>query len=299
MFRPMLSPRESPGTYKHYFERLRYPLLCSAKYDGIRCIVKGNEAVSRTLKQLPSIQVQDEFTHYNHTDGEIIVGNPTDFGVYNRTQSYVMSEDKFIDDLHYYVFDYCHPDWLQRPFFERHEKAQEIIKDAAENYHLVPHELVYDETELLAFEAKCLELGFEGIMMRDPLGPYKCNRGTFTEGWIYKLKRFEDAEGILVDVLEGKTNNNTKEVDERGYAKRSFVMDNLADSGMSGTLIVEWQSQFLDVAPGNLTHAERKHILRNKDKYLGQLLKFKFMRHGMKDKPRFIRAVGFRNRIDI
>ena len=300
-FKPLLAPGEDPKSFPDYFKKLQYPLFCSPKYDGIRCIIKSGVALSRTGKMLPSLQVQDEFTikEYMHLDGELIAGNPTDFDVYNRTQSHVMSEDK-PGELTFFVFDYTANDWLLKPFYERLETTEAMIESYnVANIKLVKHEYVETYEELIAFENKCLEAGFEGVMMRNPVSHYKQGRGTFREGIIYKLKRFEDSEGTIISFQEQMTNQNTLEKDELGYAKRSYSKEGLVPADTLGRFIVEWNGQELDIAPGNFTHSERKAIWDNQDKYKGKLLKFRYFNHGIKDKPRFPRAIGFRDEIDL
>lgn len=298
-FKPLLAPGEDPKSFPDYFKKINYPLLCSPKYDGIRCIVKSGVCLSRTGKMLPSLQVQEMFSHLKDFDGEIIEGNATDFDVYNRTQSHVMSEDK-PGDLKYYVFDYTHPDFLMKPFYERLEQAKAIIgMYDRTDVILVNHEYVETYDELIAFENKCLEAGFEGIMMRNPVAHYKQGRGTFREGIIYKLKRFQDAEGIVVDFVEQMTNNNEIERDELGYAKRSQAKEGLTPAGTLGRFVILYEGQEIDVAPGNFSHAERKFVWEHRDVFKGKYLKFRYFAHGVKDKPRFPRALGFRDEMDM
>lgn len=292
MIRPLLAPREDPSSYPEYFNKLRFPLLCSPKYDGIRQLTINNQALSRTGKLLPSEQVQSELTLMNNVDGEVIKGPPTCVGVYNRTQSYVMSRNK-PGDIHYYVFDYISPSYLIKPFYQRLEKLKEIFIQHPQ-YHLVEHLNVDNVDELIAFEEACLVEGYEGIMMRDPIAHYKQGRGTFKEGIIYKLKRFEDAEGIILDIPEGEINNNIQEIDELGYSKRSTHKVNRESSGMAGGFRVFFEGQEIDVAPGSFSHNERIKLLELKDEYIGKQLKFRFFRYGVKDKPRYPRALGFR-----
>lgn len=297
MFKPMLAPGEDPLSFPDYFKKLQYPLLCSPKYDGIRCIIKSKKAMSRTFKILPSYQVQEEFTNYEHFDGELIEGDCTDFDVYNRTQSHVMSENK-PGNLTFYVFDYTHPDYLNKPFYERLEILESILTPSNQ-VKIVSHEYIENYDELIKYEQDCLQQGFEGIMMRDPLGYYKMGRGTFREGLIYKLKRFKDSEAKILDVLPMMENHNTLETDELGYAKRSSSKANLVESNIAGKFQVLYNDDVLDVAPGSFNHADRKEILKNKEQYIGKILKFRYFLHGIKDKPRFPRALGFRDLMDI
>lgn len=302
MFKPMLAPGEDPMSYPDYFEKLKYPLFCSPKYDGIRCITKYGKALSRSGKILPSKQVQRDYSKLNNLDGELIEGFPTDSDVYNRTQSYVMSENKS-GNISYYVFDIVSEEDLKRPFYERLEIANKRASELGRaDVKFIKHLYIENYDNLIAYEKLCLEEGFEGIMMRHPEGHYKQGRGTFKEGLIYKLKRFKDAEGILVDILPMMENHNLLEKDELGYAKRSSSKEGLVTGSIAGKFVVlidfQGEDLYLDVAPGSFNHDQRKELLKNKDKYLGKFLKFRFFEHGIKDKPRFPRALGFRDKID-
>ncbi len=299
-FRPLLAPSESPQTYPDFFKKLQYPLLCSPKYDGIRGIVKDGVVFSRKGLAIPSAQVQYMFSSMEDFDGELIEGTPTDFNVCNRTTSYVMSEDK-PGDLSFNVFDYTHPDWLKKPFYQRLEELERIVNSyyPFDCVNLVKHHNVDNEDELLEFEEDCLRQGFEGIIMRDPLATYKNGRGTYLQGIIYKLKRFEDAEGVVIGFEEQETNTNEKEIDPLGYSKRSSRKEGQVFAGTLGKFVIDYNGTILKVSPGNFTHAERKFIWESRDHFNNSILKFRFFGHGMKDLPRSPRAIGFRDRSDL
>jgi DNA ligase-1 len=301
MFKPLLASGEDPLSFPDYFKRLQYPYLCSPKLDGIRCIVKYKKAMSRSFLQLPSYQVQSDFTYIEHLDGELIEGEATDPNVYNRTQSHVMSEDK-PGNLKYYAFDYTHPDWINRPFYERLFEAKRLvtaIQSLSSEYIFLEHHEVNNYNELIAYEMEVLAQGYEGVMLRNPLSPYKMGRATFNQNIIYKLKRFKEAEGVLIDVLPAMTNHNPLERDELGYAKRSSRKENLVESEIAGTLIIEFEGDEIEISSGSFTHDQRRKLLSNIDQYRGKLIKFRYFLYGIKNKPRFGRAVGFRSVIDI
>jgi DNA ligase-1 len=303
MFKPLLAPNQDPLSYPNYFKELQYPLLCSPKYDGIRCIIKNGKAYSRSGKLIPSQQVQEKLTKIEHLDGEIIEGKSTDNDVYNRTQSHVMSQNR-PGNISLYAFDYTHPDWLDKPFYQRLQKTTSEISEhyrqtLSFSYDIIQHDLINNFEELLRFEEICITEGFEGIMMRSPDAPYKQGRGTWREGIIYKLKRFQEDEALIIGFKEQLHNNNTLEKDELGYAKRSYSKDGLVSAGMVGSFYVDYLGQELEIAAGSFTQEERKVIWQNQEKYLRKMLKFRFFLHGIKDKPRFPRATGFRDKRDL
>jgi len=289
MFKPLLAPNDDPLKNKKFFQKLKYPLLCSPKLDGVKAIVKSGVVVSRTLKEIRSYQVQKMFNSYEHYDGELIVGNETDKDVYNRTQSHVMSFDKPHNDLKYRVFDFTDLKYSNMPF----EYRFSLLKED-QNVSIVEHKLISDYDELLDFEEKQLLLGYEGIMLRNPKGIYKHNRATFNDNIIYKLKRFSDDEAVVVELKEMMINNNALETDERGYAKRSSSMEGLENGNTLGTIVANYKGELINVAPGVLNKEERKFIWENYETFLGKRFTFRHFAIGVKDKPRFPRFVGWR-----
>lgn len=319
-FEPLLSPNESPISFVGYWKRIEaaLPLWCSPKFDGIRCLPRpivvpqfnadlepiGEDTlykcVSRKGIPLPSRQVQQMFSHMTHMDGELIEGCAEDFDVYNRTQSHVMSFDK-IGDMHYYVFDTTLEEYVDDPFEIRLDIIREMVNLQNDpRVHFVEHTLCHTLEELLAYETACLLDGYEGIMMRDPAGPYKYGRGTFKEGIIFKLKRFQDDEAMVVDFEERMTNLNVDIKDAFGRAKRSTAKSGLVGAGTVGKFIVFFNGENIPVSTGNFSHAELQAIWDNREAILATqpYLKFRHFPHGQKDRPRVPRALGWRDKID-
>jgi DNA ligase-1 len=258
--------------------------------------------MSRTYKELPRPETHFMFAQYPNLDGELIVGDPTDGDVvYNRTQSYVMSADERpMLDLRYYVFDLANEKHLNAPFKLRLATAQAIVIQAKDpQLYYVEHRLIWSYEELIAFEEECLEAGYEGIMIRDPEGPYKNGRSTMRQGWLIKLKRFEDLELKIVGFEEAFENTNEDVRSELGYAKRSQSKEGLIPSGTLGKFLVEFQGQVVPVSCGSFKHHERQHIWDNQEVYFGELLKVRHFPKGVKDLLRFPRAIGFRDLIDM
>jgi DNA ligase-1 len=324
-FAPMLAPNDDPLKRPTFFEELQLPLLCSPKLDGIRCLVKDDPysefsslddvpvsrsryvCKSRKFIDLPSAQVQEFFSSYRELDGELIVGEETDFDVYNRTQSYVMSADKFNEGLRFRVFDCAAESMKDVPFWSRLAHAEKLLKEyndtfgvtAESHASIVKHIWIDTLDELLAYESGQLSLGYEGIMMRDPVGRYKHGRGTFNEGLIYKLKRFEDFEAVVVGFKERQHNTNEDVRDALGNAKRSQAKAGLIGAGIVGKIIVDYKGELLDVACGVMKHDECKALWEDGSKRIGSFAKIRSFGHGAKDKPRFMRFVGWRDKIDM
>ena len=134
-------------------DKLRFPLLASAKLDGVRAYVRGGVVLSRSNKPIPNKFVQDKFKAYEHFDGELIFGDPTAKDCYSRTVSAVMSQSTDGVDVNFYVFDHV---------AKQHERYHHRMPKAG-SYNLrkgvIPHEqlLCSDLEDVLVYEQKCLE----------------------------------------------------------------------------------------------------------------------------------------------
>lgn len=278
-FRPMLAACACAN-----IDMLNFPLLCTPKFDGIRCLIRKKTPVSRTLKPIPNKHVRAVLSACpNGLDGELIVQNN-----YNKTQSSVMREDGE-PAFEYHVFDVV----MDAPYSERMKVLAEMeLPPICKK--VLPIE-IRTRTSLLAYETRCLQDGYEGVMLRDPEGPYKCGRSTEKEGFLLKLKRFTDAEAKIIDYEELMHNENPLTYDTRGYAKRASCQENLVPAGTLGCFIVEDDAgrQF-KVATG-MTAEQRQEYWDNIEDYIGQFVKYKFQEHGTKDLPRFPVFLGFRS----
>ena len=75
-------------------------------------------------------------------------------------------------------------------------------------------------------------------MIRTPDSPYKCGRSTEREGWLLKIKRFEDAEAVVLDTYEGMSNQNDAQRDAFGRTKRSLAQAGKVGRGELGGFVV-------------------------------------------------------------
>ncbi len=278
---------------------VRFPVLASPKLDGVRAIVKDGVVVSRSLKPIPNRHVQELFGYddLEGLDGELIVGSPTAPDCYRSTVSGVMREDGH-PNVVFHAFD-----WVGStgPFRGRLAQVNEKCPPFVGSVRCaVPHALIVVPSELDTFETKCLEQGYEGVMLRDPNGAYKFGRSTLKEGGLLKLKRFSDSEAEILGFEERMHNTNEKLRDERGYAKRSTAQDGLVPCGTLGALLVRDIHTGVEFSVGTgFDDATRAGIWANRHRTLGALVKYKHFSIGNYDKPRFPTFLGFRDPIDL
>lgn len=294
-FKPMLAVKAD-------LDKLEYPVYGSYKLDGIRVIIIDGVVMSRNAKPIPNVHVQKLLgkKKYNWLDGELIVGDDTAPDVFQVTTSGVMTQAGK-PDVKLYVFDRYDDGAISVPYHERWAGVCRDFQDD-KNIVLVDQHHLHNIDQLNAFEERAVGLGFEGIMLRSPSGKYKQGRSTMREGYLLKVKRFEDDEAKLLGMEELMTNNNEQTIDALGRKVRSQKKGGLVPAGKLGSLIVH-HKVFGDFKIGSgFTEEQRVNLWQqyqhNRNDFIGQLVKFKYQPSGVKDKPRFPVFLGFRNKID-
>jgi DNA ligase-1 len=206
-----------------------------------------------------------------------------------------MSHDK-TGGCSFYAFDH-----VERPNDEYTDRVGTLLQvwKKTNGAGVFKHEskVIHNETELSAYEAECLELGYEGLILRDPNSKYKFGRGTAKEQIILKLKRFRDDDATIVGFEERNENTNEKTVNELGRSKRSSHQAGKVGRGDLGALLCDFDGIKFAVGTG-FDDALRAEIWNNQAKYLGQLIKFKHFPIGVKTAPRHPVFISFRDRID-
>lgn len=280
-------------------DKLQYPLLATPKFDGIRCIVKNGECLSRTFKSIPNVYIRETLSNVlsDYTgcfDGEIIVGN-----TFQDTSSAVMSFEGN-PMFTYHIFDYVKDD-LNKPYTDRIVDFDTLCLDDSHDciQYVIP-KYIESYEELCAFETQCLSQGYEGVITRTPNSPYKLGRSTMKQQWLLKIKRFEDSEATIIGFEELMHNNNEALIDALGYTDRATCKDNMLPMDTLGSLHVRDVNTGIEFHVGSGFDLEtRKMIWENQDKYLGKLITFKHQPSGKKEAPRFPVFKGIRNSIDL
>ena len=291
--RPMLAAKATDEELQALFKR-GHSFLLSPKIDGIRALVVNGQLVSRTLKPIRNAHTQALFgrPELEGLDGELVVGNPWDKNLMQQTSSGVMSVAGK-PDVTFYVFDRWNG---HGPFHSR--RPTETITGRTQSLY---HELVHSYEQMLERETAYLSRGYEGVMLRHPNGPYKQNRSTLKEAYLVKVKRFHDAEAVVLDWEPLMRNYNEQERDERGYAKRSSVSANKEADDLIGALLVRCCESGQEFSIGSgFTEAQRIQLYGERHRIAGRILKYKsFKVTGVKDKPRHPIFLGFRDKDDL
>lgn len=297
---------------------LDFPLLASAKIDGIRCVIKDGRAYTRKLELIPNIFVQTMLGHdvLNGLDGELTVGPAYSDSVMQDTQSGVMSHSGQPDFM-FHVFDYWNGAEGE-PYLHRYATLQDVMQ--RQPYSLHPRMQLLEQFEIGTIEQLTdmqedyLERGYEGLILRNPQGTYKFGRSTdnakdavhATTGkplqpWtMLKLKKFSSGEARIIGVNELMVNENEDDLDALGFSKRSSAKEGLRPGGVLGSLRVVDCVTGIEFSIGSGFDAEQRlHLWSIRDQLLGQIVRYKHFEIGVKTAPRFPIFLGFRDPRDM
>lgn len=300
LFAPMLA-----ATVKDADE-LQYPLLGSPKLDGVRAIVLGAVVYSRKLLPIPNRYVQALYgkAMYNGMDGELILGSPTAPDVYRKTSSYVMTKDGVAKEaITFCVFDdFSEPGdafYLRLANLRKRIGTQRRKAAGGSIVAYVEQRDICSSADLLRYEDSCLTLGYEGVMLRNPQGTYKNGRSTLNEGFLMKMKRFQDAEAVIIGVEELTHNTNVAKTDYLGKSKRSSHKAGMVGGRTLGALLVKGEGAATFSIGSGFDQATRDSLWKQRKRIIGQTVKYKFFAGGSKDRPRFPVFLGMRSAADL
>jgi DNA ligase 1 len=307
-FKPMLASKVD-------FAKLKFPLYATPKLDGIRCIVAESGLVSRSLKTIPNIHVQNWFADLPvGLDGELVyVDQHTGLIDFSKTTSVVTSKDNQMVTvdyrIEYHVFDYITPDLKEALYLERIEAMDEVLATVD---NTIPVKSVGAPVRVSSVDAlmdlhqQYLMDGFEGTMVRTKDSRYKFGRSTQNQGWLLKLKDFIDDEAVVTGFVERRHHVGESTIDALGHQKRDSKKDNFVGSGTLGALQVRMrylkdaQEVEVDFEIGTGFDAiTAQEIWDNQEFYMGKLVKFRYFEIASQGKPRFPSFKGFRHPDDM
>lgn len=283
--------------------KLRFPYYASYKLDGIRGVMDGGTCWSNSGKPLASQEVQARSKGVTTgLDGEWGYGDPTHPDFHSLTKSAVGSI-KWPEHLDrrlfkFYVFDFVTP---TQPFSTSCYTVDQFL---GTNMVRVEQFLVEDQKELDELYELALDLGYEGLVLRNPRGRYKQGRTTPNENNMWKMKPFgkERFEAEIIGWYPLRVNVDGFGVDSHGLATTSSRQDCKEAVDMLGGYIVRDLKSGIKFKVGGgkgMTHELRRELYLAGDDKLGHVLQYTCMTYGVKEKPRHPQYAGFRDRTDI
>lgn len=288
-FRPLLAATIETTDQ---FEKLNYPMIGSPKVDGVRIVCHHTLGpVTRSLKPVKNLHIRallaaDELKFF---DGEVTLGPPNGQSVFNDTIRATQTHDG-APDITYHVFD------TYGIGINEYRSRLANTADRIKHLNTQPAfgfvqmlEWVYLDGPgaVAAYEAKQVEAGYEGIMLRHIQGRYKFGRSTLKEQILLKLKRWQDDEAEVIGFEALQRNQNVQTRNNLGLAERSTHKAGKVDDSLLGKLLVSHHTFGRFSIGSGLDVALREEIWNNQEKYLGKQVTFKYMPYGSIDAPRF------------
>ena len=269
----------------------RCPVACQVKIDGQRCRVsktdKGIEMISRTNVDISwhdHIRKELRIFFRYLPEGVGLDGELQGSGLFEDTSSKIRQkhvEHADNKDIKYYIFDLIVPETTLEDrintLFGAFDKYREDHKN--EHFFLLQHSYASTHQEIDDLLEDAIKRKYEGLMIRFFAG----NNPTKTQlqrSWykgkrnanLLKYKDFEDEEGTITDVLQGKDRNEGAAI---------FVLEDPRGN------------TFKCVPHGTLEDLQRYYA--NKEDYIGQSYTYKYQELTKYGVPRFPTGVRFRN----
>jgi ATP-dependent DNA ligase len=280
--RPMLANKFTMELYKKGGRafKIEFPAFAQRKYDGIRCLsyIKNGEVVLESRKgtvfeNFSTLKTQLKSLFKNcppnfYFDGELYTQKipfETISGLIRLTEKKALPEDiKMIEQIEYHIYDIYDANTPSTPYKERYVLLDSLLHNKKEDMFLCKRvETIKVNTveEFVKYHDVFVNEGYEGIMLRDIVGPYEPNKRS---KYLQKYKTFMEEEFTVVGYHDGVG-------DESG----AIIWDCKTKEGKT-----------FAVRPKG-TVESRKKLFIDGDKYVNKLLTVIFQEYSVDGIPRF------------
>ncbi len=176
---------------------LPWPLLVSEKLNGWRCLIAGNELLTKSASRFPNKQLRSHLADALKLSRE---GFCLDGELYSprlslkQIQSLLQSPTAPLPDhLQLYVFDCLTLAELlgsrAARFERRYRRYTALIAEHAPAHVIAhPHTLIHSQGDLLALYHRTLARAGEGLMLRSPAGSHHRGRVHKSASLLWKMK---------------------------------------------------------------------------------------------------------------
>jgi DNA ligase-1 len=283
--------------------KLKFPLGLQPKIDGVRGLNLSRTLTGRSLKTHKNKHVTALFsgTSTLGMDGELHLQDERSPTLCRNTTSAV-NRIEGEPDMYWTVFDYITEETIKYRYEDRLAMLRKAVADLGNpRIRVIPNYIVDSLEQLLALEAEWLAQGYEGAIIRDMMGMHRDGRSTVSKGELLRIKRFIEEEAVVLEVVEGNSNNNEATTNELGRTERSSHQENMEPNGLVGALIcIEKKTGMtITVSAGSMDHVEREKYFKQPELIVDKTIKFKHFPKGRKTLPRFPTFVTIRAESDM
>lgn len=314
---PLLAPNKILGM-DIPFSQVKYPKLCSIKYNGIRCMMLGGRMISRSGKSFIETKQINPFVHnyfepilewaHKHKvvlDGEFHSNTHNTVG---QTRSILAGTLPLPDDFTFKCFYE-----IPYPVWNTTEKISmsNLIATSLDlpRYMPVKQTMLLDDNALqeLIFDYK--NRNIEGFMLLDPHAYYKHSaKCTIGEQILLKFKYYSDEEDAKVVGLTARRERRADvamKIGTYGKAEQVYTKDSFQDTNIAGCIVAELENGEIVNTPFPVgwTLEDRQKAFEHFGTGLvhdikGEWICFRRLNCEDRDKPISIKGVQFRDRKD-
>ena len=281
---PMLAQKFEPNSKTAKKNTITFPCFVQPKLDGLRCVMYRDPTTGDIRRQSRTGTYFDTMSHIAASLAPLFAKFPTivlDGELYTTEMPFeelagriktkkVSSEDmEKLCLVEYHIYDVVDE---KAPFHARHDSIKKMFAQVAASTASSPHKLppyirivetteAKTQAEFKAEFSRFIEEGYEGIMLRNKAGMYRCN---YRSHDLQKYKEFEEDEFRIIGFQQG-------------------------DGRDKGTVIwvcVTKEGKEFKVRPRG-TIENRSKLFNTGEKYVGKMLTVIYQELTEEGKPRF------------
>ena len=152
-------------------EKAKFPYAATPKIDGIRFLMVGGAALTRSFKPIRNKYLQ-KILSSNLPEG--IDGELTSGSTFQECSSIMRIKGE--PDFKVWIFDFVNPNDEVKPYKERMNELRKFESFNIPSYEILFPTIVSNQEQIDQLMIKNLNAGYEGFMLRAPNGIYKFGR---------------------------------------------------------------------------------------------------------------------------
>ena len=261
-----------------------WPKVGMPKVDGVYGRNNAGRFLGRSGKQLKNKFVTARFSAavFDGMHGELTLGNNPTLPTLCIDTSAAVRRVNGEPDVYWWIWDYAPPSLESKGFAHRLEALIKcVIQLNIPTVLDMPFRFLRNADEAEEYYRKLRGHGYEGMVLRGVDDRFQGDkRASMANQFFLRRKPWLEEDGLVVGLLEGSSNTNEQEINERGLAFRRTHSAGMVPSGMVGTIIVRRPNgELANISPGRMSKDECRRQLQTQD-LIGQYITYRHMGTG-------------------
>ena len=220
---PMLAHKFEPASKTAKKNTIIFPCFVQPKLDGLRCVVYRDPTTGEIRRQSRTGTYFDTMAHIAESLAPLFTKYPSavlDGELYTteipfeelagliKTKKLTPSDTDKLRVIEYHIYDIVDE---TLPYHTRHDSIKKMFAQVAASTASSPHKLppyirlvetieAKTQAEFKAEFSRFIEEGYEGIMLRNKTGMYRCN---YRSHDLQKYKEFQEDEFRIIGFMQG------------------------------------------------------------------------------------------------